>query len=94
MKKTLIQVSRIGGKSGQGRRVLGNAIRDTFDHKWRSIVTKELGFESLEEMQRVRREELAAQAAAATNRNSNCCQAARAGNGVAAAAGRAKMGSK
>ena len=46
------KVSRIGGKSGQGRRVLGDAIREMFDHKWRQIVTAELGFETLEEMQR------------------------------------------
>ena len=88
-----MQVSRIGGKSGQGRRVLGNAIRDTFDQKWRSIVTKELGFESLEEMQRVRREELAAQAAESTR--SNDCQSGRAAssNGVAAS-GKAKGGNR
>ena len=72
------QVSRIGGKPGQSRRVLGEAVRRLFDDKWRCytlvrcyssfvllkslqcrmIVTRELGFESLEEMQRARASEV------------------------------------
>mmetsp|Transcript_80210 Transcript_80210/g.214879 ORF Transcript_80210/g.214879 Transcript_80210/m.214879 type:complete len:115 (-) Transcript_80210:2305-2649(-) len=52
------KVSRIGGKPGQSRRVVGDAIRELFDSKWRMIVTRELGFESLAEMQQARASEV------------------------------------
>lgn len=52
------KVSRIGGKSGQGRRVLGEAMREIFDQRWRAVVTAELGFANLQEMQAFRQEEL------------------------------------
>jgi hypothetical protein len=67
--------------------VLGSTIRDTFDHKWRSIVTKELGFESLEEMQRVRREELAMQAAESSRDSSPHCGRGAGTNGVGTGGG-------
>jgi len=37
---------------------VGDAIRELFDSKWRMIVTRELGFESLAEMQQARASEV------------------------------------
>jgi hypothetical protein len=44
--------------------VLGKMIREMFDQRWTAIVTAELGFANLQEMQAFRAEELREQAGA------------------------------
>jgi len=53
------KVSKIGGKQGIGWRMLSEQTVQMLQQRWHAIVTRELGFKNLEEMQRFRAAELA-----------------------------------